>query len=337
MDFPTGYIEGFSPAITLLHQEIFNLSSSDLPVLIVGETGVGKEHYGRLVHMWSKRREAPFVAVNCAAIPAELLEVEMFGIGRGVATGVTERAGYFQLAKGGTLFLDEIGELSFALQAKMLRALEEREIHRVGGTAVEIDVRFVAATNNELRQAAREGRFREDLYYRLAGAEVYIPPLRSRDEDFLLLMRHFMDTAAREAGKSIQGITLKAVELLRSYSWPGNVRELQHEIRRLVYLCPAGAIIDDTMLPQRIISEDHIVASTSPPEIRPASQRFPSLTMSDHVDELEGRLIRLALTQTRGNQTRAAKLLGISRNGLATKMRRLGIMNNSHPWNYFAE
>lgn len=323
--------------MTLLHKEIFGLSDSDLPVLIVGETGVGKEHYARLVHAWSRRRESPFVAVNCAAIPAELLEVEMFGIGRGIATGVSERAGYFQLAKEGTLFLDEIAELSLPLQAKMLRALEEREIHRVGGTTVEINVRFVAATNNQLRQAVSEGRFRADLYYRLAGAEVYIPPLRSREEDFDLLMRHFMDTAAREACKSIQGITLEAVELLRSYSWPGNVRELQHEVRRLVYLCPAGAVIDASMLPQRIISADKTLTRTPQPEMRTASRVVRSLTISDHVEELEGRLIRLALTQTRGNQTRAALLLGISRNGLAIKMQRLGIMDKTQPQEYSAE
>jgi len=206
--FPPGYFVGKSKAIGRVHREIETLCDSSLPILLVGETGVGKEMLAQLVHQWSDRAHGPFIAVNCAAIPAELLESEMFGIEKGVATGVHEREGYFQRARGGTLFLDEISEMSAPLQAKLLRALQEKEIQQVGGSILKADVRFIAATNSDLQQRMQDGRFRSDLYYRIAGTLVRIPPLRERKEDITPLVQHFAELYGRECGKRIVGISV---------------------------------------------------------------------------------------------------------------------------------
>lgn len=316
--FPAGYFVGQSKASTLLHREVETICSSNLPVLLVGETGVGKEHLAHLLHLWSSRADGPFVAINCAAIPAELLEAEMFGIARGVATGVIERAGYFQRAQGGTLFLDEIGEMSRHLQAKLLRAIQEKEVSRVGGETVKVDVRIVTATNSDLQKRLEEGGFRADLYYRIAGAVIRVPPLRERKEDIQLLVQHFIDISAGESGKFIRGITIWALELLTQYHWPGNVRELQHEVRRLVSLCPDGQSINSALISEPI----------SAPEPSTADSNLSlenTLLIEPHVAELERTLIRNALKRSGGNQTIAAKLLGISRNGLAIRMARRSI------------
>ncbi|HEV7398360.1 MAG TPA: sigma-54 dependent transcriptional regulator [Pyrinomonadaceae bacterium] len=314
--FPPDYISGQSEAATLLHRELEILSDTELPILLTGETGVGKEHLARLVHRWSKRTNGPFVAVNCAAIPAELLEAEMFGIGKGVATGVAEREGYFREAEQGTLFLDEIGEMSPPLQAKLLRALQAKEIRRVGGEVMKTNVRIVAATNSNIEARIKEGAFRADLYYRLAGAVLRVPALRERQEDISLFVQYYADLYAREANKTFKGITLWALELLTRYAWPGNVRELEHEVRRLVYLCPKNQLIESAMLPERIWSPRAVEFVECLPS---------SLLIEPHLAELERSLIRDALTRTNGNQTQAAKLLGITRNGLAIKMQRLSI------------
>jgi len=317
--FPEGCVAGGSPAMVSLHGQMRPLVQGDLPVLVVGETGVGKELIAHILHASSSRAKGPFVAVNCAAIPAELLEAEMFGIGKGVATGVLERAGKFQLAHGGTLFLDEIGDMSQDLQAKLLRALQEKEIQPVGSAPLSVDIRVVAATNTDLLRRIEEGRFRRDLYYRLAGYVLHVPPLRERREDVAALVEAFLREFSREAGKPIQGITLKALRALTDYAWPGNVRELEHEVRRLVYLCPEGGAVDSTLL------SAHIVARVSADE-RVGTEAVPAgLDLEEHLRRVEERLIHLALAQAGGNRTQAAKLLGISRNGLAIKMRRLGI------------
>ena len=320
-NFPEGYIAGESAASARLHCQIQTLSPSNLPILLVGETGVGKEQIARLLHKWSDRAGSPFVAVNCAAIPSELLEAEMFGIGKGVATGVQERQGYFQLAQGGTLFLDEIGDMSPQLQAKLLRALQEKEIRRVGGSTLRIDVRIVAATNVDLQQRMKEGAFRSDLYYRLAGAVVQIPSLRERKQDILLFVQYFADQFAKESGKAIAGITIRTFELFNNYPWPGNIRELEHEIRRLVYLCPNGHVIGSKLLSEKISAPDLLLKKT--PDLR------ETLLIEPHLAELERTLIRHALRRTNGNLTKTAKLLGISRNGLAIKMTRLAIDKNA--------
>jgi transcriptional regulator with AAA-type ATPase domain len=315
--FPQGYIPGESPAMASLYGQMQQLLQGDLPVLILGETGVGKEFLARTLHASSGRRTGPFVAINCAAIPADLLEAEMFGIGKGIATGVVERQGKFQLAEGGTLFLDEIGDMSLDLQAKLLRALQEKEIQPVGGAPVAVDIRVVAATNSDPLRRMEEGRFRRDLYYRVAGYALRVPPLREGKEDIPALVEGLMRAFAHEARKSLRGITLKALRALVEYPWPGNIRELQHEIRRLVYLCPDGQAIDSSMLSR------HLFLPSQPAEIPLAE--VGSLELDAQVQRMEASLIRQALARAGGNHTQAAKLLGVSRNGLAMKMERLGI------------
>jgi transcriptional regulator with AAA-type ATPase domain len=315
--FPPGYVPGDSPAMLAFYAQLRPLVQSDLPMLLLGETGVGKEFLGRILHDSSPRRRGPFVAVNCAAIPADLLEAEMFGIGKGVATGVTERRGKFQMAEGGTLLLDEIGDMPLELQAKLLRALQEKEVQPVGGAPVAVNIRVIAATNSDLHRRMEEGRFRRDLYFRVAGFALRVPPLRERREDVPALVESFMHTFARETGRGLRGITVKALRALIAYSWPGNVRELQHEVRRLVYLCPPGEAIDSTMIPS------HLLAAG--PDEDPTAPALDTLDLAKNVDALERRLIAEALAKVRGNRTQAAKLLGVSRNGLGIKMERLGL------------
>jgi DNA-binding NtrC family response regulator len=313
--FPEGYVRGHSPAILELYAHMRALGQGDVPVLLLGETGVGKEQLARVLHASSRRRAGPFVAVNCAAIPAELLEAEMFGIGKGVATGVSERPGHFQLARGGTLFLDEIGAMPLALQAKLLRALQGREIQPVGGAPVSVDTRVVTATNTELATKMEQGQFRRDLYYRVAAFVVHVPRLRDRPEDIPALAQAFLSASAREIGKSIPGITAATMRALAAYAWPGNVRELEHEARRLAYLCPSGEPVDINLLsPQVCAAPDDAEAPSAAP------------TLQATVDHTERRAIRAALVRTGGRRSAAARLLGISRNGLAMKMGRLGLV-----------
>jgi transcriptional regulator with PAS, ATPase and Fis domain len=298
-----------------LHSQMRPLLLGDVPVLLLGETGVGKEQLAQILHCSSKRREGPFVAVNCAALPSELLEAEMFGIGRGVATGVSERRGRFQLAEGGTLLLDEIGELAPALQAKLLRALQGREIQPVGGAPVRADVRVIAATNSDLDRRMQEGQFRKDLYYRLAGFVLHVPPLRERADDIPELVETFLSTFAGEIGRPTPGIATEARRVLALYSWPGNVRELEHEVRRLAYLCPPGEAIDTDLLSEHLFHSSGLETNTLP----------STLDLGSNIAHLERRLIRAALTRTGGRRAAAARLLGVSRNGLTIKLERLGL------------
>ncbi len=317
--FPEGYRPGTSTPATDMHRRLEGAARSDLATLIVGETGVGKEQVARTVHASSSHSEGPFVAVNCAAIPSDMLEAEMFGIGKGVATGVTQRPGKFQLAEGGTLFLDEISEMQPALQAKLLRALEEKEIQPVGGRARKIDVRLVAATNADLERLTGNNTFRRDLFFRLAGHLIEVPPLRSAREDIPGLVEHFLRTFSLETGTRVRGLTAKALRLLETYPWPGNVRELQHEMHRLVDSSVDGQVIDSGMLAPRL------QALQAPQSPAPPIEDGESLALGSRLGELEERLIREALRQSEGNQAAAARLLGISRNGLAKKLERHGI------------
>jgi DNA-binding NtrC family response regulator len=314
--FPEGYVAGSSPAMRSLYGQMRALVQGDLPVLLLGETGVGKEFLARILHDSSPRRKGPFVAINCAAIPADLLEAEMFGIGKGIATGVAERRGKFQMAEGGTLLLDEIGDMPLELQAKLLRALQEKEVQPVGGAPVPVDIRIIAATNSDLHRRMEEGRFRRDLYFRVAGFALHLPPLRERREDVPVLVESFLRAFTGETGKAVRGITVKALRALTEYAWPGNVRELEHEVRRLVYLCPEGQAIDSTMISLPVLADPHEGGS------EPA---LDTLELAKNVKALEGRLIRKALDKAGGNRTQAAKLLRISRNGLAIKMEKLGL------------
>jgi transcriptional regulator with PAS, ATPase and Fis domain len=317
--FPPGYVIGRSSLIQSLYREMEPLLCCDLPVLITGETGVGKEYIARILHDSSERRNGPFIALNCAAIPPELLEAEMFGIAKGVATGVSERMGKFEMANGGSLFLDEIGEMSSNAQAKLLRALQEKEIHPLGRKPVPIDARIVAATNADIERSINEGRFRRDLFYRVAGYVLNVPPVRSRKEDIPLIVEHMVRVYSRALSKSVGEITGKAMELLTSYPWPGNIREMQHEMRRLVLVCKEGHPINVELLMQRI---------REPAWFRPDTFERPdtcSLNLKEHLMKAEREILQAAFTHARGNQSEAARLLGISRNGLAMKMKRLGI------------
>ena len=314
--FPEGYVVGDSAAIASLHAQMKPLVDGDIPVLVLGETGVGKECVARILHLSSARRAGPFVAINCAAIPADLLEADLFGIGKGVATGVVERTGRFQMAEGGTLFLDEIGEMPAPLQTKLLRALQQKEVQPVGGAPTRVDIRVVAATNSDLFRRMEEGAFRRDLYYRVAGYALRVPALRERREDIPAFVEAFVRAFSGEARRSVRGITVRALRALVDYPWPGNVRELEHEVRRLVSLCPDGRPLESGMLSPQILA---------PPAASAGEEAALGLSLEANVARLERRLIREALERARGNRSEAARLLGISRNGLALKMTRLGI------------
>ncbi len=317
--FPEGWVVATSTAMRQLYRELESLVDTDLPVLVEGETGAGKEHVVDTLHASSRRATGPLVTVNCAAIPADLLEAELFGIGEQVATGVRGRTGLFRQADGGTLFLDEIGDMPAALQAKLLRVLQEKQVRPVGEAPVGIDVRVVAATNIDLQARAEEGRFRRDLYYRIAGAVCRLPPLRERRADIPALVQHFLrretgpDGSVR--GKSIRGVTVKALAVLVDYAWPGNVRELENEVCRLAALCRDDDAIDSSLLPNRLLLDKHL----------PLEPSGRSLRLRDHVAETEKRVITAALVRADGSQRQAAKILAISRNALARKIQRLGI------------
>lgn len=319
--FPAGYRRGTSPAAEALYRQMRILLRGDIPVLIRGETGVGKEQVARILHESSARREGPFLAINCSAVPADLLEAELFGIGRAVATGVEARAGIFELARGGTLLLDEIGDMPLVLQAKLLRVLQENEVHPVGGKPRRIDVRILAATNADLAAMMAGGRLRRDLYYRLAGYSLEVPPLRRCSKDVPGLVEHFLRVFSFEIGVPVRGLTLKALRLLTRYPWPGNVRELANEIRRMVYQATGGDVLDSNAL-------SPVIRQRIPPECDSELTGDPadeSLTLAPRVQAFEAELIREALARAGGNQTRSAKLLGLSRNGLLKKMKRLGV------------
>jgi transcriptional regulator with PAS, ATPase and Fis domain len=266
------------------------------------------------------------VAINCAAIPADLLEAEMFGIGDGVASGVRRREGCFREARGGTLFLDEVGEMAPALQAKLLRALQERKVRPVGGRPVPVDARIVAATNVDFDRQLADGRLRTDLYYRLAGVHLRVPPLRERPADVPALAHCFLGRAAADAGRPAPSCTGEVLSALAAYPWPGNVRELEHQMRRLVHLAGGREPIGVELLPPAIRGAaegrgDVAVGASTEAELPPADG---SLRLDEQLGRLESRLIREALGRA-GSISRAARLLGISRNGLKMKARRHGI------------
>jgi DNA-binding NtrC family response regulator len=321
--FPPGMVMGSSAAIQDLLTQLRATSRSDLSVLLLGETGTGKELFARLIHDSGPHARGPFVAINCAAIPAELLEAELFGITGRVATGVDPRPGLFVQANGGTLFLDEIGELPERLQAKLLRVLQEREVLPLGGSARKIAVRIVAASNRDLGRLIKEGSFRADLYYRLRGLELRVPPLRERPEDLPALILTFASRAAAKYGKRIHGVSRRALSALLAHDWPGNVRELEATIERAVLLCPDGGTLQREQLGtlERAAAEP---GASAPPVAR-MDLPEPTGTLQEQVDALEREAILRALAAAKGNKSKAARLLGVTRNGLSLKMDRLKI------------
>ena len=312
---PEGTLIGKSPAIRRVHDLISRVKDSDVTVLITGESGTGKELVALGLHREGKRSAGPFVAINCAALPEALLESELFGHVRGAFTDAkTGRSGLFADANGGTLFLDEVGEMPVGVQAKLLRALQDRVVRPVGGSAeIPFDVRIVAATNRDLLAAVDEGRFREDLYFRLNVLEIPVPPLRSRGRDVLLLGQHFLNRSAGEAGKTVIGFEPRAAEKLLGYHWPGNVRELQNCVERAVALTRFDHVtVDD--LPDRIrdFATSHVlVTATGPDELVPLA-------------EVERRYILRVLEVAQGHRTAAAKILGLDRKTLYRKLERWG-------------
>jgi two-component system response regulator AtoC len=281
------------------------VAKSKSTVLIMGETGTGKEMVARAIHYHSAQREMPLIKVNCAAIPETLLESELFGHVRGAFTGaMTSKKGKFALADGGTIFLDEIGTMSPALQAKLLRVLQEREFEPLGAERTQkVDVRVIAATNRDLRQMVSDGRFQEDLYYRLNVIPIHIPPLRDRREDIPLLVEHFIAKHAQRAGKRIEGIQPAAMETLRTSDWPGNVRELENTVERAVVLSPSPVIGPEVV---RILG-----ASNTPPS------GLPSLNLRQNLDWTERETVRRALESAGGIKKDAAEAMGISQRALS--------------------
>jgi transcriptional regulator with PAS, ATPase and Fis domain len=293
----------------------------EVTVLLIGETGTGKEAFARAIHFNGRRSGQRFVAANCGALSESLLESELFGHRRGSFTGATEdRIGLLEAASGGTVFLDEIGETSPAMQVKLLRVLQESEVTRVGETEPRsIDVRVIAATNRDLAGDIQAGRFREDLYYRLNVFPIRLPPLRERRDDIPLLARHFLDRFAREFGQSCPGFTSEAMDALVSCDWPGNVRELANEVQRALVLATPGERIDVSDLSDRL-------RGTS---VRSASGRSRRGLLKTAIEDVEREMIQAAYRAHEGNRTHMAAELGISRWTLLQKMRAHGLVSES--------
>ncbi|MDI6893645.1 MAG: sigma 54-interacting transcriptional regulator [Bacillota bacterium] len=316
-------IVGASEAMQRLKREVERIAQGSSTVLILGESGTGKELLAHAVHRSSPRRYGPFVKVNCAAVPEELLESEFFGYAEGAFTGARKggKPGKFELASGGTLFLDEVGDMSPALQAKILNVLQDREIVRVGGTgAIPVDVRVVAASNRDLKALVRQGRFREDLYYRLNVVCLHVPPLRDRREDILPLARHFLARYASLAGIRLPEISTQAAEAMLRHDWPGNVRELENAIERALNL-ELGDTLEAWHLPDAVAGGPAL----PDPGRSGTAHRFSSAPIRDTLREAESLAISRALEQAGGNKALAARLLGMSRSRLYEKIKRYGI------------
>src|SRR5919108_471723 len=309
---------GESYAMLQLREQVATAAPTNGRVLIFGENGTGKELVARNIHLMSRRRAGPFVEVNCAAIPEDLIESELFGHVRGAFTGaVADRRGKFELAHGGTIFLDEIADMSLKTQAKVLRVLQEQVMEAVGGsTRIKVDARVLAATNKDLTAEIRAARFREDLYFRLNVVPISVPPLRDRPEDIPLLAEHFMVTLAREYGRRPKTFDADAVDALQRYPWPGNVRELRNLVERLMIMVPGDRVTsrDVSFLDQ---------GTVAPPPIDVKAAVIGPL--HDARDEFERQYILRALAAQNGNISRTAEMLGVERSNLYRKMRAFGI------------
>jgi len=307
---------GESPAMRHLREQVAMAAPTNGRVLILGENGTGKELVARTVHQLSRRRGGPFVEVNCAAIPEELIESELFGHARGAFTGaVADKPGRFEQADGRTIFLDEIGDMSLKTQAKVLRVLQEQVMERVGGTQrIKVDVRVLAATNKELPAEIRDGRFREDLYFRLNVIPIFVPPLRDRPEDIPLLAEHFMALMAAEYGKRPKRFASEAMARLQQYQWPGNVRELRNIVERLIIMVTGDAITAQDLA---FLGQD----GGAPIEPAPAATG----RLAEARDQFEKDYILRALAASQGNMSKTAEMLGVERSNLYKKMKSFGI------------
>jgi len=327
-------IIGQSPGLTDLYAVLERVADSPTTVLITGESGTGKELVARALHDHSARKGKPFIKVNCAAIPKELIESELFGYERGAFTGaVSSKPGRFELANGGTLFLDEIGEIPVEMQVKLLRALQESEFERVGGIkTIRVDVRLVAATNRDLKKLIAANLFREDLFYRLNVVSIRLPALRERSSDIPLLVEHFLAKFNERLKKQVAGVEPEALDLLSAYGWPGNIRELENVMERAVLFCDAQKLrVED--LPGELRGAS--AGSIAPPSTLEGAGSAGDIPLGaegglkEHVkvamSRLERELVSRALKQTNNNVTHAARLLKISRKGLQLKMKELGL------------
>jgi len=307
------HLVGHSHAMQRVYEAVAQAAPSSTTVLIRGESGTGKELVAHALHYNSPRADKPFVKVSCGALPETLIESELFGYEPGAFTDARQqKKGRFELAHGGTLFLDEVGELSPATQVKLLRVLQEREFERLGGVRpVKVDVRLIAATHRDLEAAVKAGTFREDLYYRLHVFELFLPPLRERQADILLLADHFVEKIAAAQGKDVRRISTSAIDMLRAYHWPGNVRELENAIERAILVCEGG-----------VIHAHHLPPSLQTAEV---SDTLPSSALADAVAAFEKDLLQDALKSARGNRSRAARLLRTTERILNYKVRKYGL------------
>lgn len=313
---PFGSIVGKSSKMEQIFKLIDQIRENHSTVLITGESGTGKELVARAVHNTGSRKDKPFIAVDCATIPENLVESELFGHEKGSFTDATaQKIGKFELANGGTLFLDEIGNLPQDIQCKILRVLEEREIQRVGGVkTIKIDVRIIAATNLDLKKAVKEGKFRQDLYYRLNVILITVPPLRERKEDVPLLVEHFINYYNLKFNRHIKGISKEAMDLFINYNWPGNVRELRNIIERLV------ALNKETIISHRRLPLDILLAQTEKPQ-----DYYDKISLHEARDEFEKQFILKILAKVNWNQSKASQLLGIHRNALLYKVHQFNL------------
>ncbi|PLX44362.1 MAG: sigma-54-dependent Fis family transcriptional regulator [Hyphomicrobiales bacterium] len=320
----SGIVRGPDSPLNDVCDTLHRLAAYDISVLITGESGTGKELAARALHYSSLRWNKPFVAENCAAFPDELLESELFGHKRGAFTGAAENhMGLFERADGGTIFLDEIGEVSEAFQVKLLRVLQEGEIRPVGSNVKrEVDVRILAATNKDLEAEVRAGRFRKDLFFRLAAVTVNMPPLRERREDVPVLANYLLEQSMSQLGKQVEGFTDEALACLSAYDWPGNVRELQNEIQRMLVMMPGEGRMGADILSARVLF------AASPEEAGEIDALASSGdTLKERVEWLEARILRETLIRHRWNKSKAAKELGLSRVGLRGKLERYGLVD----------
>ncbi len=329
-------IIGNSQPMQEVYKTLGRVAESDVTVLVTGESGTGKELIARAIHINSKRIGKPFIAINCAAIPHELLENELFGHERGAFTGATDRkSGKFEQADGGTLFLDEIGDMPLELQAKLLRVLQEKEITRTGGSqTIRVDVRIVAATNQDIAELVKQKQFREDLYYRLNVVPISLPPLRKRQDDIPMLAEFFLQRAKQDLGIDAMECSAEAVKMLQAYRWPGNVRELENVIKRAALLSP-NHVLTPSDFPGLIDAEEKVQSQDESLEALVSRKLENSLVQMNLLEmnnlyemvlhQVERPLINIVLKKAKGNQVRTAEILGINRNTLRKKITTLNI------------
>ena len=318
-------VVGHSSRMRAIFDFVKVVSKSDSSVIITGESGTGKEVIANVLHYSSARRHQPFVAVSCALFSETLIETELFGHERGAFTGaIKDKPGRFELAQGGTLFLDDIDDVPLSMQVKLLRALQNREVERVGGTrTIPVNVRIITGTKRDLKQMVAEGKFREDLYYRLNVLPIVLPPLRERREDIPVLMEHFMRRFARERSMDVPEISPVIRHAFERYRWPGNVRELENACERIIQTCTCGTVRVGCMAASMLFAA--VESGAAPTELPPAAPR--SISLDDRLKEVESNLIGWALKVADGNKSKAAELLSIKRSTLGDRIARCGLVD----------